>query len=65
MLLSVRDIDEASRPENLRTGHRPTGENGVVRYAGVFTVSGGRITSQRVYLDRLDVLEATKALAAP
>jgi ketosteroid isomerase-like protein len=42
----------------------PTGESGEIRYVGVFTVVDGRISSQRVYLDRLMVLETTGTLAA-
>jgi predicted ester cyclase len=42
----------------------PTGEQGRVPFVGIFTVVSDRIVSQRIYLDRAAILEATKALAA-
>jgi ketosteroid isomerase-like protein len=42
----------------------PTGAHGEIHYAGAFDVAGGRIVAQRVYIDRMELLESTGATAA-
>jgi ketosteroid isomerase-like protein len=41
----------------------PTGAHGEIHYVGAFDVADGRIRAQRVYLDRLELLETTGAMA--
>jgi ketosteroid isomerase-like protein len=42
----------------------PTGAHGEIHYVGAFDVVDGRIAAQRVYIDRMELLETTGALAA-
>jgi ketosteroid isomerase-like protein len=42
----------------------PTGAHGEIHYVGAFDIADGRISSQRVYIDRLELLESTGALVS-